>query len=146
MAEEEQKMMNEEQRMAEEEQRMMSKLLLPTEFHIDPARPIYEQYAEQFRARIASGTIKPGTRLLSVRDLAAGLRINPTTAARTYQELERMGLIVTYRGQGTFVTEEPAKIQEAKVALAQEAVGRLKETAASIGLTIKEIIKLAGEE
>lgn len=121
-------------------------LLLPDDFRIDPARPIYEQYAERFRALIASGAIQPGTRLLSVRDLAAGLRINPTTAARTYQELERMGLIVTYRGQGTFVTEEADKIHEAKVAMAQEAVSKLKETAESIGLTMKQLIELAGEE
>lgn len=121
-------------------------LLLPDDFRIDPARPIYEQYAERFRALIASGAIQPGTRLLSVRDLAAGLRINPTTAARTYQELERMGLIVTYRGQGTFVTEEAGKIHEAKVAMAQEAVSKLKETAESIGLTMKQLIELAGEE
>lgn len=120
--------------------------LLPDDFRIDPARPIYEQFVEQFRARIASGRILPGTRLLSVRDLATGMRVNPTTAARTYQELERMNLIVTYRGQGTFVTKESDKIRKARAILAQEAVGKLKETADSLGLTVNELIQLAEEE
>lgn len=120
--------------------------LLPDDMRLDPARPIYEQLVEQFRARIASGRLQPGVKLLSVRDLAAGMRINPTTAARTYQELERMGLIVTYRGQGTFVTQQPERIREAKVMMAREAVAKLKETASSIGLSMEELLELAKEE
>jgi GntR family transcriptional regulator len=121
-------------------------ILTLEDFRIDPSRPIYEQFVEQIRARIAGARIAAGARLPSVRDLAAIMRINPTTAARTYQELERMGLIVTYRGQGTFVTKDAAAILEAKKAMAQEAVRQLKETAESIGLTMKDMIKLAGED
>jgi GntR family transcriptional regulator len=119
--------------------------VVPGDFHIDPSRPIYEQFVEQIRSRIASGRIPPGTRLPSVRDLAAEMRINPTTAARTYQELERLGLIVTHRGQGTFVTNEPDIIRQARKAMAQDAVSRLKEIAESIGLTVKELIEMSEE-
>lgn len=121
-------------------------MLLPDHAKVDPSQPIYEQYVEQFRAKIASGHIKPGTRLLSVRDLAAQMRVNPTTAARTYQELERTGLIVSYRGQGTFVTQDPEIIDDARKIMAKEAVQRLQETAESIGLSLQQIIELAEEE
>jgi GntR family transcriptional regulator len=120
--------------------------LMPKDFHIDPSRPIYEQFVEQIRSRIASGVIPEGARLPSVRDLAADMRVNPTTAARTYQELERLGLIITHRGQGTFVTGDPGRIRDARKTMAREAVAKLKEAADSIGLTLKELIELAEEE
>lgn len=117
-----------------------SVVLLPEDYRIDPSRPLYEQFVTQIRARIVSGQIAAGARMPSVRDLAATMRVNPTTAARTYQELERMGLIVTHRGQGTYVTYELSIIHEARLNIAREAVNQLKETAKSIGMTIQELI------
>lgn len=121
--------------------------LLFEDFTLNPARPIYEQFVEQIRARIVSGIIQSGQRLPSVRELAADKRVNPTTAARTYQELERSGLIVTYRGQGTFVTSELEVIGKARAELARAAVQELKRTAKALGLTIEEMLELGeGEE
>ncbi|BBI35420.1 GntR family transcriptional regulator [Cohnella abietis] len=120
--------------------------LLPDHFQTDPSRPIYEQFVEQIRARIVSGLIPAGSRLPSVRDLAADRRVNPTTAARTYQELERKKLIVTYRGQGTFVTNSADTIQEARKEMAVEAVRQFKDIAQSLGLTVNEMIQLADQE
>jgi len=121
-------------------------MLLPDDYQINPSRPIYEQFVEQIRARIVSGLIPAGSRLPSVRDLAADRRINPTTAARTYQELDRKRLIVTYRGQGTFVTSEEETINEARKEMAVEAVRHFKEIAQSLGLTVNEMIQLADQE
>jgi GntR family transcriptional regulator len=120
--------------------------LLPEDFVINPTRPIYEQFVEQITARIVRGLLPIGLRLPSVRDFAANRRVNPTTAARTYQELERMGLIVTYRGQGTFVTSEEDKIYEARKVMAREAVQQFKEMAQSLGLSVQEMIQLAEQE
>jgi GntR family transcriptional regulator len=121
-------------------------LLLPEDFQINPSRPIYEQFVEHIRARIVRGLIAAGSRLPSVRDLAADRRINPTTVARTYQELERANLIVTYRGQGTFVTNDEAVIQDAKKAMAVEAVRQFESIAQSLGLSVHEMIQLANQE
>lgn len=120
--------------------------LLPDDFQINPSRPIYEQFVEHIRARIVSGIIPTGSRLPSVRDLAADRRINPTTVARTYQELERARLIVTYRGQGTFVTKEEAIIKEAKKEMAIDAFRQFKGIAHSLGLSIEEMIQLGQQE
>ena len=120
--------------------------LLPEPFLINPSLPIYEQFVGAIRERIVSGIIPPGARLPSVRDLAAGRGVNPTTAARTYQELERMGLIVTHRGQGTFVTREENIIAEARRSIIRQAVRQFKEIAASLGLTAEQMLKFDKED
>lgn len=122
------------------------RLWKPEDFRLDPSRPLYEQFVEQIRAMIARGELEPGTRLPSVREAAASLRVNPTTIMKTYQELERPGLIVTYRGQGTFVTDDEAVIGISRRELARDAVARLEETARSIGLTLDQLLALAREK
>ncbi len=116
------------------------------DFRLDPSRPLYEQFVEQIRAMIAKGELEPGTRLPSVRETAASLRVNPTTVMKTYQELERLSLIVTYRGQGTFVTEEEGAIRRSRKQLAEAAVRQMEETAKSIGLTLEQLWALAREK
>ncbi|MBB6670910.1 GntR family transcriptional regulator [Cohnella nanjingensis] len=116
------------------------------DFRLDPSRPLYEQFVEQMRAMIAKGELEPGTRLPSVREAAASLRVNPTTIMKTYQELERLSLIVTHRGQGTFVTQAETAIHASRRLLARTAVAQLQETAASIGLTLEQLLALAHEE
>ncbi|MBB6730718.1 GntR family transcriptional regulator [Cohnella zeiphila] len=116
------------------------------DFRLDPSRPLYEQFTEQIRTMIAKGELEPGTRLPSVRETASSLRVNPTTVMKTYQELERQALLVTYRGQGTFVTREEAAIDRSRKELARTAVNQLKETAKSLGLTPEQLWALALEE
>jgi GntR family transcriptional regulator len=118
----------------------------PTAFPIDPSRPLYEQFAEHIRFEIARGSLQPGTRLPSVRDLASRLRANPNTVMRAYQELEREELIVTYRGQGTFVTESEQAIRESKRRIARAAFEQLRAVADAIGMTVEEIIQLGNAD
>ena len=56
---------------------------------------------------IAIGILLPGDKLLSVRDYAKQAKINPNTVQRTYMELERIGMVQTQRGQGTFIADDP---------------------------------------
>lgn len=67
------------------------------------AKPIYEQIKEEIRQLIVTSGLVPEDRLPSVRELAAGLAINPNTIARAYQELEQEGYLYTVRGKETFV-------------------------------------------
>lgn len=78
---------------------------------IDPhdATPIYAQLERGLRAAIASGRLRPGDQLPTVRQLAVDLRINANTVARVYTELERAGVIETRRGVGSFVSATPAQ-------------------------------------
>jgi GntR family transcriptional regulator len=78
---------------------------------IDPqdATPIYAQLDRAFRAAIATGRLKTGDQLPTVRQLAVDLKVNANTIARVYAELERGGVIETKRGVGSFVSATPAQ-------------------------------------
>jgi molybdate-binding protein/DNA-binding transcriptional regulator YhcF (GntR family) len=66
-------------------------------------QPEYAQIAEQVRLAVARGTLHPGDRLESVRELAARLGVNASTVARAYRELEQAGVIETHGRRGTLV-------------------------------------------
>jgi GntR family transcriptional regulator len=73
------------------------------------ATPIYAQLERGLRAAIATGRLRPGDQLPTVRQLAVELRVNANTVARVYSELERAGVLETLRGVGSFVTATPAQ-------------------------------------
>ena len=85
-------------------------------------RAIYVQIAEQVKLRIIAGIYPVGTRLPSVRELAAEASVNPNTMQRALSDLEREGLLYSERTSGRFVTEDSAMIAKAKAALAQEVI------------------------
>jgi GntR family transcriptional regulator len=68
--------------------------------------PIFLQIIEQLKHQIASGTLKPGDQLPTVRALAEELRINFNTVARAYRLLDESGVISTQRGRGTYIMEK----------------------------------------
>lgn len=68
---------------------------------------IYEQIVAQVREAVATGRVRPGERLPTVRRLADELDIAPGTVARAYGELERLGVVVTEGARGTRVAEQP---------------------------------------
>src|SRR5436309_5413777 len=68
--------------------------------------PIYAQLEREIRVGIATGNIKPGQQLPTVRQLAVELRVNANTVARVYLGLEREGVLQTKRGVGTFIAEQ----------------------------------------
>ena len=76
--------------------------------------PIYLQAANSIKQDIVTGKLSPGARLPSVRDLAVEYTINPNTVSRVYKELEMEGVCFTRRGMGTFVTEDPERVQQLK--------------------------------
>ncbi len=72
---------------------------------LDPgaSEPPYEQLRRQIATRAASGELAPGTRLPTVRALAAELDLAVNTVAKTYRALETDGVVVTEGRRGTFV-------------------------------------------
>jgi GntR family transcriptional regulator len=78
---------------------------LRLDFH--EREPIYLQIVEQVKSMVASGAMKPGSQLPTVREVAAELRINFNTAARAYRLLHEEGIISTQQGRGTYVLEGP---------------------------------------
>src|SRR5512140_973863 len=74
----------------------------------DPT-PLYAQLERAIRVAIATGRLKPGDQLPTVRQLAVDLRVNANTVAKVYLGLERDGVVATKRGVGTFVTESQTR-------------------------------------
>jgi GntR family transcriptional regulator len=80
-------------------------------FRIDSRHPtpLYAQLERAIRFAIATGKLRLGEQLPTVRQLAVELRINANTVAKVYAELERAGILETRRGVGTFVSARPAE-------------------------------------
>jgi GntR family transcriptional regulator len=118
-------------------------------FHIDPSSgtPVYRQIVDQVRQAVAGGTLRPGARLPSVRDLAVELAVNPNTIAKAYQELERDGTITTPRGRGSFVAA--ASVPDLSPVERRErlrpAVERLLTEAYHLGISDGELTDLIAE-
>ncbi|MBL9124812.1 MAG: GntR family transcriptional regulator [Planctomycetaceae bacterium] len=108
--------------------------------------PIYLQLAEQIRAGIARGKLRPDQRLLSVRELSQQLVVNPNTIARAYTELEREGVLYTRPGLGVFVARSapalPKKIRRERLL---GGLDRLLVEAVGLGFSADELMELVHE-
>jgi GntR family transcriptional regulator len=67
-------------------------------------KPVYLQVVDQVKAAAASGALRAGEPLPSIRPLAESLRLNRNTIAKAYAELESQGVIETLAGKGSFVS------------------------------------------
>lgn len=111
-------------------------------FHVDVRSgvPIYMQILNQVKRATASGLLKPGDQMPSVRELALELTVNPNTIAKAYQELERDGVIKTVRGIGTFVAEKEVKIvHEERVKVLLTAIDKVLIEAHHLGFSEDEV-------
>lgn len=74
-------------------------------FNLNPAggAPFYRQIIDQIKFGIASGNLKAGEQLPTVRALAVQLKVNLNTIAKAYKELEILGILDTQQGSGTFI-------------------------------------------
>jgi GntR family transcriptional regulator len=78
-------------------------------FQVDAKHPtpLYAQLERSIRFAIATGRLQIGDQLPTVRQLAVELRINANTVAKVYAGLERVRVVETRRGVGTFVIARP---------------------------------------
>jgi GntR family transcriptional regulator len=85
-------------------------------------KPVYLQVVDQVRAAVASGVLRAGDALPSIRPLAEDLRVNRNTVAKAYDELESQGVIETLAGKGCFVrrTRSPLRREARHEMLARE--------------------------
>src|ERR1700710_1425995 len=84
-------------------------------FRLDLASgvPVYRQIIDQVTGGMATGSLKPGDQLPTVRQLAVDLAINPNTVVRAYRELEIRGVLETQQGTGTFISTQKSKPDDA---------------------------------
>ena len=77
----------------------------------DP-RPIGRQIVDAVRMKIATGELKTGDQLPSVRGLAQQLTINPNTVAKAYAELTSEGWLESRQGMGLYVAAPRQRLSD----------------------------------
>lgn len=102
--------------------------------------PVYRQLMDQVQAAIATGALRAGDQLPTVRQVAVDLTINPNTVIRAYREMEIRGILDTQQGSGTFIAERNFEYSEDERArklgqLVEEFVSR----AGSAGFSVEEL-------
>jgi len=76
--------------------------------------PVYSQIINQIKHAIASGVLRTGDPLPSLRDMAKELKVNPNTVVKAYRELELTGLVETSPGKGTRVSSSITAFSESQ--------------------------------
>ncbi|MBC2330259.1 GntR family transcriptional regulator [Listeria swaminathanii] len=108
--------------------------------------PIYEQIVQIIKEQVVKGILKEGEKIMSIREFASRIGVNPNTVSKAYQELERQEVIVTVKGKGTFIANQRDKVNSPKK-LAETKV-KLKETILDLvylGINVEEIHRLSEE-
>ena len=100
-------------------------------------KPVYLQVVDQVKAAAASGALRAGEALPSIRPLAEQLRVNRNTVAKAYTELEGQGVIETIAGRGCFLRENHSPFRKEV---------RLKMVAAEVDAAIVQAHHLQVED
>lgn len=107
--------------------------------------PVYQQIVSLMQGAVLSGEYPPGSRIPSVRELAAEARVNPNTMQRAMIELERRNLLVSGGTAGRCVTADESALEQARQSaireLARECAGRF----AALGLTPAQAGEILGQ-
>lgn len=113
---------------------------------INSGRPIYAQIVELMQTKIVSGEYPAGSRLPSVRELAAEASVNPNTMQKAMTELERRELVFAQRTSGRFITEDKKKIKEVRAQLAKAHIAEFFGKMNQLGYEKEEIMDLIKNE
>jgi GntR family transcriptional regulator len=108
--------------------------------------PIYLQIVDQIKAVAASGALRPGEALPSIRPLAEELRVNRNTVAKAYSELESLGIIETLPGRGCFLKENHSALRkEVRRKLVTDGIDQAIVQAHHLQVSHDEFLKLVHE-
>ena len=112
---------------------------------LDKSRPICPQICEMICASVASGEFSAGEKLLSVREVALLAGVNPNTVQKSFEELERRGVIHSVRCSGWYVNEDTSSAVEELGALRIKKTEEYLAEMAQLGCAHDEIIKYVNE-
>ncbi len=116
-------------------------MLLQIDHH--SGQPIYRQVAEQIRRQILAGHLVEGEQLVSVRDLAGQLKVNPMTISKAYGLLETEGLLQRRRGVGLFIARvRPDQKSQSKRQLLEQILAKAVATAVQFDIPEDQVHEL----
>lgn len=103
--------------------------------------PIYEQIISEIERYVALGILKPQDQLMSIREMATTLGINPNTVKKAYAELENKGVIITISTKGTFIADNITRIIDGKVEEKISEIKKIVEDLQKLGISKEDVIK-----
>lgn len=106
----------------------------------DQNQPIYLQIIQRMYAKILRGEYRPGEKLPSVIEAAMGYKVNHNTIAHVYSEMVRSGVAVIRRGEGTFVTEDQAVLDELHITMRRSQLETFLTEMYRLGYSTGEIL------
>ena len=116
------------------------------ELNFKSGMPVYLQVVDQIKAAAASGGLRPGEPLPSIRPLAEQLRINRNTVAKAYTELEGQGIIETIAGRGCFLKQNHSPFRkEVRLKMVAEALDMAIVQAHHLQVEPEDFRKLVNE-
>ncbi len=114
-------------------------------WRLDKNRPLCPQICEQICVSIAKGDFKPDERLLSVREVAVNLNVNPNTVQKAFEQLEAGGLIYSQRGSGWYVADSKEIARETVDELIQKKTRQYFDEMSALGVDSDSIKTLVEE-
>ena len=108
-------------------------------------RPIYEQLIDNVKKSVLCGTLAPSEQMPSVRALAVELAVNPNTIQKAYAELERLGIICSMPGRGSFIADNVRALAETNRGEITERLRKTVRDALDAGINGDEIITVVKE-
>ena len=113
---------------------------------LDNNRPIWPQLSQHLARQIITGVYPPGSRIPSVRELAAEAGVNPNTMQRALAQLEQEGLAKADRTAGRLVTQDIGVLEAIQMREAKTVIQDYFEAMASLGYTRERAVSLLKEE
>ena len=112
----------------------------------DGRAPLYRQIVDRIWLDVIDGTLDSGTRLPTVRHLAVHLGVHLDTVARAYQQLEHLGVVLSRRGEGTFIgihaSQQAAAERQKRI---EEICRAAIEDGIAVGATVVDLIDVMRE-
>ena len=106
------------------------------------SEPIYRQLVEQVRRLSASGQLRPGDEMPSVREIAQALALNPMTVSKAYSLLEMEGVLARRRGLGMVVAESASTQPADRAGLLRPTLERAALEARQLELDPETVLSL----
>ena len=110
-------------------------------YNFDNNIPIYLQLVSLIKNDIIKGTLSPGEKLPSIRDLAITYKVNPNTVSKALSELENISLIYTERTNGKYVSSDISIINKYKEEYAASLTEEYINKMINLGYNKEEINK-----
>ena len=102
--------------------------------------PIYEQIVNEIERYVALGILKEKEQILSIRELASNLGINPNTVKKAYSVLESKNVIVSLSTKGTFISSDVNSVKNTTINNYINDIKSIMNKLNKLGLDNKEII------